>query len=533
MVAVLARLQLTLMARSLRQSTGRTIAVIFGGLFGLLVVAGLVATFVVTADNATTDVRTTTVLLLGGVVTAWIVMPLLVFGVDPTLDPARFALLPLSARRLRPGLLVAGLIGVPGVLTALIALGSVLAWTGQSAATVILALAMAPVLLLTCFLAARALTSWFAAALSSRRFQDFAALVLGVFVVTVGLGSQMIGNGVTNDPDRAGQLMERAAVALGWTPLGWAAAVPADIAEQRWGTGALRLLLAVGLVVVLWFAWGAALQRALTSISDAGSTSTGSTGGWADRLYPARPAGAVAARCLRYWRRDPRYSVSLVSVVVVPLMIGAMGSLGSGPTGGSSLGAFAMPLIVAALAGPMMVADLAYDHSALWTHIALGVSGAADRLGRSLAMATVITPVLVVTYVAALIMSGRADLWLGLLAALPPVLLCGLGVGSFIGGLFPGQAPPPGANPFGTGGSGSGILTMVMFIGGGAATVVVAAPIVVPLLLWGSSTAIAASLLVVGLGWGLLAFRTGVALGGRRLDATWPEMLTKVAVEKG
>ena len=40
-------------------------------------------------------------------------MSLLVFGVDETVDPAKFALLPVRARELLPGLLVAGLIGSP------------------------------------------------------------------------------------------------------------------------------------------------------------------------------------------------------------------------------------------------------------------------------------------------------------------------------------------------------------------------------------------------------------------------------------
>ena len=36
----------------------------------------------------------------------WLLMSLLVFGVDETVDPAKFALLPVRARELLPGLLV-------------------------------------------------------------------------------------------------------------------------------------------------------------------------------------------------------------------------------------------------------------------------------------------------------------------------------------------------------------------------------------------------------------------------------------------
>ena len=55
-------------------------------------------------------------------------MSLLVFGVDETVDPARFALLPVRARELLPGLLAAALVGVPGVATVLMGLGLVVTW---------------------------------------------------------------------------------------------------------------------------------------------------------------------------------------------------------------------------------------------------------------------------------------------------------------------------------------------------------------------------------------------------------------------
>ena len=43
----------------------------------------------------------------------WLFLPLVFFGVDESLDPARFALLPLRRRTLIAGLLTAALIGVP------------------------------------------------------------------------------------------------------------------------------------------------------------------------------------------------------------------------------------------------------------------------------------------------------------------------------------------------------------------------------------------------------------------------------------
>ena len=45
----------------------------------------------------------------------WLLLPLVFFGVDETLDPARFALLPLPRRTLVTGLFAAALIGVPAL----------------------------------------------------------------------------------------------------------------------------------------------------------------------------------------------------------------------------------------------------------------------------------------------------------------------------------------------------------------------------------------------------------------------------------
>ena len=56
--------------------------------------------------------------LAGGfLVLGWLFLPLVFFGVDESLDPARFALLPLSRRTLIRGLFVASLVGVPAVAT--------------------------------------------------------------------------------------------------------------------------------------------------------------------------------------------------------------------------------------------------------------------------------------------------------------------------------------------------------------------------------------------------------------------------------
>lgn len=525
MVAVLARLKWTLLVRALRTSAWRTAGVVVGALVGLVVALGWVVSMLFLGAGDPAQTQAAVVLSMASVVVAWVVMPLLVFGLDETLDPARFALLPLSAQRLRPGLLVAGLIGVPGILTAVLSFTPLLAWAQQGVAAALAALVSGVLFTLTCLLGARALTAGFAGALSSRRYKDFAAVLLAAVVMTVGIGVNLLSTRAAESPEQAERVLTTGADALGWTPLGWAAAFPGDVARGDWLVAALRLMLAAGLVAVLWTVWGRFLQRGLTSVSESGSSGPGEASDLPERIFGTSPTGAVAARCARYWRRDPRYLASLVSFVVLPVMIGVSTSVGGG--GGDAF--LVAPLILAALTGPGLTSDLAYDNSALWTHVATGVPGRADRVGRALAQGAVIVPLVIITAVVALAVTGRWGWAVGYLAALVCLVLVGMGVGLVTGSVQPGQAPPPGASPFATGGSG-GLLTIVIFFGGVLTAGVLSLPVLVPLAVWGlDSVPVQLALLVVAVLWGGLLFRLGSTWAGRRLERHWPELLATVS----
>jgi ABC-2 type transport system permease protein len=126
-VALLVRLKLTLLRNSLRRSVWRTVGLVLGAVYALGVVAAVLAGMVglrLTSVGVTADV---TVVAFSALSLGWLLLSLLVFGVDETVDPAKFALLPVRARDLLPGLLVAALVGLPGVSTVLVALGLVVA----------------------------------------------------------------------------------------------------------------------------------------------------------------------------------------------------------------------------------------------------------------------------------------------------------------------------------------------------------------------------------------------------------------------
>ena len=191
MVALLVRLKLTLLKNSLKRSVWRTVGMIIAMVYALgvviLVLAGLIG-LRFTSLALTADL---TVVGYAGLTVGWLLMSMLVFGVDETIDPAKFALLPVRATDLLPGLLVAGLISAPGVATIVVAAGLVITWA-RSVPLTIAALIAAPLGVLTCFLLSRTATAAFASFLASRRFRDLAFVGLALFGVVMAIAGNLI-----------------------------------------------------------------------------------------------------------------------------------------------------------------------------------------------------------------------------------------------------------------------------------------------------------------------------------------------------
>ena len=100
----------TAMTRSVLHLTSSVV----GGLAALLVLAVLGPALLLLAGRPLRVVALT-VPLFTIVTLMWAVLSLIATGVDATLDPARFALLPLRSPELARGLLAAALTGIPAV----------------------------------------------------------------------------------------------------------------------------------------------------------------------------------------------------------------------------------------------------------------------------------------------------------------------------------------------------------------------------------------------------------------------------------
>ncbi|WP_114559633.1 hypothetical protein [Desertihabitans aurantiacus] len=525
MVAVLVRLKLTLLKNALLRSVLKVVGLVLGGLYGLGVIAASYAGFVALRGYGSVElISGVTVLAFSVVTLGWVLFSVLVSGIDETLSPAKFALLPVSAPRLQPGLLVAGLLGIPGIATTVVALGLVVAWSG-SVASAVAALLAVPLGVVTCFLLSRLATDALAEMLSTRRFRDLAVVALALSGVGIAIGVNVVAQGVGTDPAAWGASLEQGAEVAGWTPLGWAWAVPASVAQGQWLAAAARLLLAVALVVGCWLGWRHFLQRRLTSPLESRSGSGKvRPGGAVDRLFGTSPKGAIAARSVRYWRRDPRHLANLASLVVLPAMVVALQFVQPDP---QDVVIVLAPLTISLILGTVAAYELAYDGSALALHVHTGVRGRDDRAGRLLAVAALVVPLLIVVVLVCVAVAGRWDLLVASLAMTFGTALVVSGVASWISVFWPGHAPPPGGNPFGKGSSGGveGLLSFVLITG---VSIVVSAPVL---------AAGIASLFVDGLEWlalglglgiGAAVVAGGVLLGGRSLDRRWPEVMRSV-----
>lgn len=517
MAALLISLKVALLRGSLRGSVSQRVGLVIGALVGVGAafagVSGLVA-----LRFADVDVAGPVVVVAGSVlVVGWTLVPLLVSGVDETLDPARFALLPVPARTLVPGLLVAGLVGVPGAATALIGLATVVTWS-RGPLPALLALPAATLGVLTCVLGSRLGTTASARLLATRRFREVGAMITVLLLSSMGFVPALL----TQGPLRW-DVVDTWITWLGWTPMGLAWAVPADAAAGRPLLALGRLALAAVLVALGGLAWARLLDRALTDVAASGDGSRARVrSSPLDRL-PDGPVWAVTGRSLRYWRRDPRYLVAFGAIAassVVPLLatrsVGATGlSLALGPFLGVMLG-----LVTAN--------DVGYDGSAFATHLVVGLPGRADRAGRALAALVVGTPFVTIAAVVGVVVAGRGDLWPGALGSALGALFGGVGSAALASALAPYPVPEAGSNPFrnSSGGSARAALAQgaVLSVTTGLAVPGIAL-FVVGALWWPPACWLA---LVVGPLVGAGALWAGVVTGGQVMDARGPEILASV-----
>lgn len=527
MVTHLLNLKIALLRNSLKRSPWQLVGLIFGGLYGLGILIFAIVGLAVLGAAEPATIGTVIVLAGSALFLGWLIIPVAASGLDMTLDPARFTTYAIPARAMLTGLALSGFIGIPGAITLLASLGTAAAWW-QHPLSLVLALLCGALAALTCIVASRAITAASSSLASSRKFKDFSGIILLLPLMFLG----PIINGLVSGVSNLSEYLPSLAQTLSWTPLGAIWSVPADVATGHAGAAAVKFLIALATIAILTWIWQVCLAKALVTPAYAGSTRrrAGKLGFF--NIFPATPTGAIAARCLSYWLRDPRYSAGLIIAPLLPLLFVFAGSQAAGIQGmGIALGlgsAFAAFLVVWSIS-----ADISYDNTAFALHIASGVSGMADRAGRALA-AGVLAGSLGILY--AMVGAGIDGAWASLPTYLGLTLGAigsGLGLASVFSAHFTMNVPLPGESPMKSK-PGNNFSAALIQLGGMAGVGILLLPEIVltavalttGLALWGWLT------LAVGILLGAIFLGVGLRWGAGQYNKRAPELLLAVSADR-
>ena len=523
MVAQLLRLKLTLLRNGLRRSPWQLVGLAIGGLYALGIVGALVVALVVLRQESNELAHTAVVLGGSAAILGWGLIPVAVSTADMTLDPARFTTFAVPMRQLLTGLALGGLIGIPGVATTLVALATVGTWS-RGLLPALAALVGAALGVLTCIVLSRVVTTATASLAASRRFKDVSGVVFMVPLILLGPIVAGVSQGITAS---AGFLPEFART-LAWTPLGAAWSLGGDVDAGLPGEAGVKLLVAVATLAGLAWCWKVLLERALVNppYAGGGSRKGGKLGMFA--LLPPTPTGAVTARALTYWLRDPRYGGSLIVIPLLAVVMFFQASQGDSFGILSTLG----PLTAFLMAWSIS-ADVSYDNTAFALHLATGVRGIADRLGRALACLILSVPVVLVFTVVPFMFTGSWEWLPGILGLSVGILFSGLGLSSIVSARYNVAVPLPGDSPFKKPPGNVG-QTMAVQFGGMGVLAILVLPEAALLIAQGitGNAIFGWANLAVGLMLGLALFGAGIRLGGRWLDARGPELLAQLTVNR-
>jgi ABC-2 type transport system permease protein len=525
-VAVFARLKWRLTTSRIRTAaTGTRVATGFGICLG--------AAFVVLIDIGLVMLRghqNVAIPVVTGIFTfqllAWVLAPLMAFGVDETVDPHKFALLPLRPAVLQRGLLVSSLVGYLPIANAILLAGCAIALSNPWGLLPI-ALVCAGAQLVMCVVFCRAAATSMVSLMSSRRGRDLGMLVgFGVillyFLFSFAVNSQSGANVVGNSA-------QSVAGVLSWAPTGALAGLPGWLAGGHF----LRVLAAVATVVVFfgfgWWWWASALRRTLTTLpsATAGSSPVGASDlGTAVANSERGMAMLVVGRDARLAWRDPMRRLPWLIIVLLSVGWPFLVVRGNG-------GVFAV-VLGALLIGAQAANQLGIEGSGLWLHVA-AFSDSARARGEMFGHALVaVVPGVVVIAIGILVQAAVRSEW-GLIPAALGVCLAAMlgavGAGCMVSATLPYAMPQSRTSMFassvpGQKGRSTGAAFSVMGIG--LATAIVPAVFGALALTgnraWGWIGLISG--LVVGAGVFLVLSRVGAS----RYVARAPEILSVVAL---
>jgi ABC-2 type transport system permease protein len=523
MVATLVRLRFLLLFNTIKSSPWQIVATVAGALYGLGILMVTIVALIGLSFGPPEIARV--VIVLGGaaLILGWTILPALTAGIDQTVDPARLVTFPIQLDTLLVSLTVSGVLGVPGIVTSIAALAAAATWWHSPLAAVV-ALICSAIGVLTAVVGSRMLIAIGSRLSGGRRTREARSAVLIVFLLVLApavmFGGQLVRQ-ISAD-------LPRIAEFVGFTPFGAIWAVPADVATGNFGRAGLEFLIGLTTLGVFVAVWRYGLGRALETPQRTSEASTSTRGLGLFARFPGTSTGAVAARALTYWIRDPRYAQSLISIPVIPIVIFFIAGAGENLAPLNLVGP-----VVALLLSLSIYTDISYDNTAYALHLQTGVSGRADRLGRVIALASFAVPVSLIATVATVWVVDTWYLLPALLGMTIAILLTGFAISSIVSGAFIFGVPAPGDSPFKSKPGGGFSLMLSMLVTWTALIILVMPSLVLALMSWATGNAAYGwAGLAVGMGLGTALVVIAVRVGGSILDRRGPELLSQLQHQK-
>ena len=331
---------------------------------------------------------------------------------EPVLRPELFSLLPLPRRRLACSLLIVGSLDPAGLFMA-VALSALIA----RGARLGLAPALVGVLAVAATLAVASVASTAAAAVlgpGSRRGHDAGTIVTAVALSALAVAGTLL-------PALIATLRRDSAswpeIFLRVLPTGWGPQAVAAAARSDWLAAGGYLAGLVLLVVALALCWPSILGRRMDAA--ARPARRGSSHRMIRPVLPRTPVGAVAAKELRLWVRDP---VRLTCLLIAAL-VGTAACAIPRVTGGTNVMLPFAGILTAIIAGACACNLYGGDGTGIWLTVMTPHAARADVRGRQLAWLIVVAPYTIAITIAFTALSGLHDAWLWV----PAVLLAVLG----------------------------------------------------------------------------------------------------------
>lgn len=509
MTQTLVRMNLSVLRHSRQSLTS------FWTVLGVLMALG-------TVGLALLDVaRAVKVDLLVGALAVWglvmAVAPMLGSG-GQGLRAEHFALLPIPPRRLATGLLGAALAGIGPAIVLLALLALPVYGFQLSALAGLVGIAAALLQWVLVVLLARVVHGGTGAAMQTRLGMELVAFQFGLMFAMFSVGWFALEPVFTQI---------NLLVSEGWPPLvstllralptGWGVVAVDAAGRGDWLLALGGLIGLAALIAALLAGWSALLARGTTARPTTHALQRGVSGRLFRRL-PATPTGAVIAKELVAWQRDPWRALELRVALWTGLLIGAIPLL----IGQRELLPF-VGMVIAWMGGIVSCNLYALDGSALWQTLLSPGAARHDVRGRQGAWLLIFGPVSLAATALFTALSGLGWIWPLVLALTFATLgsSAGLLVYLAVQSPAPGIDPHLRRNPMDSSGDTLGQAFLMMFLVG---LLQLPALAVVVQGLASESLALQWAGVLVGLATGALVAWWGGRAASRRLQAAGPEL---------